>query len=492
MLCFALNGPASARLATVCAITILAVTAGCSSPSWPTAHGNPDNGGTADVLTAVARTPLANVGLGDLAPGAGPVIAPDGTVYVGNMRGVLMSFQPDGTPGWSRDIGGFQSIMSSPALGSDGSVYVIGSALVRDHTTTAPAVMRVAELHKFTAGGGWLWHRPLPDAADVSLLIGAPPNILRAGGRDVVLLPTRLDYNVFLTAFSGDTGAVLAHQRFSIEAPEISGGTNWHDLACLLLACFSNTAPIPEQHRLPVQLKRPFPGVAIHTPRAGGTPLILMSDGLHDVTGLHFTGNAFEERFRIHDDTRVLISTPHAWPDGHVMISASARDQGAEVLYGGVGFSTIRAAGPFTYAAPTALGSSRHALVHVHGGVTVMSGVTIQTQIMLPGQSIASAAASRNHVFVSTASGFYTFDKQTMAQLAEVSWTKGGVSQPVIGPQGHVYAIARGNLYVFPPPLNVLSDGRLPDPGSPVIESTRSRPQPSGDALASAGPAHAP
>ena len=37
---------------------------------------------------------------GSFAPGAGPVVAPDGTVYLGNEQGKLMSFKPDGTPGW--------------------------------------------------------------------------------------------------------------------------------------------------------------------------------------------------------------------------------------------------------------------------------------------------------------------------------------------------------------------------------------------------------
>ncbi|HKP22471.1 MAG TPA: PQQ-binding-like beta-propeller repeat protein, partial [Dongiaceae bacterium] len=100
--------------------TIVAFILTGPAAAWQTAHGDPDNSSAADVRTARAVAPRATVSLGEIAPGAGPVIAPDGTVYVGNMDGTLMAFRPDGTPLWSRDIGGYESIVSSPVLGSDG------------------------------------------------------------------------------------------------------------------------------------------------------------------------------------------------------------------------------------------------------------------------------------------------------------------------------------------------------------------------------------
>jgi hypothetical protein len=43
-------------------------------------------------------------------------------------------------------------------------------------------------------------------------------------------------------------------------------------------------------------------------------------------------------------------------------------------------------------------------------------------QIRLAGESIASAAASCNHIFVATAQSFVSFDARTLAQLAFVPW----------------------------------------------------------------------
>src|SRR5512147_2380961 len=78
--------------------------------AWETAHGPTDNTGFVDVPTAPAKAPVAGVPIGDVAPGAGPVIAPDGTIYIGTRDGKLSSFKPDGTPGWSRDVGPNQTI----------------------------------------------------------------------------------------------------------------------------------------------------------------------------------------------------------------------------------------------------------------------------------------------------------------------------------------------------------------------------------------------
>jgi outer membrane protein assembly factor BamB len=51
-----------------------------------------------------------------------PVIAPDGTIYLGTTDGKLLALGPDGSPKWSvttNDTGG-----SSPAIGQGGTVYV--------------------------------------------------------------------------------------------------------------------------------------------------------------------------------------------------------------------------------------------------------------------------------------------------------------------------------------------------------------------------------
>ena len=486
--------PTLRSLATMFCLAGVLVSAAAAANAWQTAHGDPANGNSVDVRTAPAKQPAASVLLRDIAPGAAPVIAPSGTLYIGNERGKLMSFSPDGTPGWSRDLGGFQSVSASPAIGTDGSVYVIGSATIRDNRTDPPTLKHVAELHRFTAGGGWLWHVPL--AGPIEGMIHSPPNIIRVGGSDVIVVATGQregGFEAFLTAFSAETGAVLAHQKASVfTAPTVTGGADWGALwpdflgflECVPgLACkFSTTIETPIEQRLPKKLTRPLPALAVFTQTDSGIPWVFMSDRFHDLVGFSFTGSAFSELTRLHDDKRYLTSAPLIWPNGPVMIGFDGADAGGGTMfvslfpgYTGGPVTTHRIANPLFMATPAALGNARYALVEFDGGVTFLNGAAIQKRVSLPGQSIAAAAASRTHVFVSTVTGLYTFNKATMEKVAEFAWAKGGTSQPVIGPQGHVYAIAQETLYVFPPSL-------IPDPPDtgtvPVITVTEPQPLP--------------
>jgi hypothetical protein len=476
--------PTLRSLANMFCLAGVVASAAVPANAWQTAHGDPANSNSVDVRTAPAKQPVASVLLRDIAPGAAPVVAPNGTLYIANERGKLMSFSPDGTPGWSRDLGGFQSVATSPAIGTDGSVYVIGSAKVRDHSTDPPTIKHVAELHRFTAGGGWLWHVPL--TGPIEGMIHSPPNIIRVGGSDVIVLATGQregGFEAFLTAFSGETGAVLAHQKASVfTAASVTGGPDWPDaLECIFSlgrGCEFSTAinpAIPIEQQLPKNLTRPFPAVAVFTQTDSGSPWVFISDRFHDLVGYSFTGSAFTELMRVHDNRRYLTSAPLVWPNGPVMIGFDGPDAGSGTMFVSLwpGFTggevnTPRIKAPLFMAAPTGLGNSKFALAEFYGGVTFLNGAAIQKRIDLPGQSIAAAAASRTHVFVSTVTGLYTFNKATMEKAGEFAWAKGGTSQPVIGPQGHVYAIAQETLYVFPP--SRIPD--VPDVGSvPVINA---------------------
>jgi hypothetical protein len=481
------RAPRRAGAGLVAAILILA-----SQPAqaWQTAHGKPDNTGSADVSTAPAANPLPSPPqVGGIAPGAGPVIAPDGTVYVINGRGKLMSFRPNGTPGWSRDIGN-QGALSSPAIGSDGSIYVIGAVRIRDKTTNPPTTREIAELHKFSAGGAYLWHVSLPGAEN-GLITSAPPNIMRVGGYELVLVPTVRHFGGFevrLTGFAAETGGVLAHSVVTSFVPETTGGVGASgvEVFCLYLTfgngCGSFGSPSASgqgpNDTLPENTRVPFPAVAVHT--SGGESLVMMSDGFQDLVGYTFSGSGFVERFRVHDDKRYVTSTPLAWPDGHAMLSTGAFETASEVMFAGWNMSTIYAAGPATVASPAALGRSRYALVERGGGVTILRGAAIENSVRVPGQSIASPAASREHIFVSTASALHTFDKETLSEVAKFNWQRGGTSPVAIGPQGHVYAIADGRLYVFPPVQTTATNEAPSQPQQPGKPTQTTQPESGG------------
>jgi hypothetical protein len=169
---------------------LMAAFLGCSPAwAWQTAHGPTDNTGFVDVVTKPAQAATKTVGgIGTIAFGAGPVVAPDGTVYLGNEQGKLMSFKPDGTPGWSRDITPGQHIVASPVIGSDGSVYVIGVSVSRDHRGGKTVLRTDAALHVFNSTGGYFGSVPFPEH-DGAGGTTASPNLWRFNGTELIIVP---------------------------------------------------------------------------------------------------------------------------------------------------------------------------------------------------------------------------------------------------------------------------------------------------------------
>ncbi len=468
--------------------------------AWQTAHGDPDNSGFVDVPTGLARAPLTTVPrLGGIAPGAGPVVAPDGTVYIANMRGKLMSFHPDGTPGWSRDIGG-QGVLSSPAIGGDGSIYVVGTAKVRDHTATPVTTSVVTELYKFNSGGALLWHTPMPKVYG-GLSGDAPPNIWRSGGSEAIIVPgifrqDSAQFEMHLVAFSTD-GRVLADTRVSNLFGDVTGSglpvSDWWMYPCYFITlghgCGSFSAPqgeaVPSAGLLPDNLMNPLPAAAIRLPDYAATPQIVVSDSFHDLVAYTFNGSAFEELYRAHDANRILLGTPTLLNDGHAMIPIRNKDYKTSILFAARGLQDIIVPTPQSFAAPARMKDGRFAVVRHFGGVAILRGGLVDATVTLPGQSVAAAAASRNYLYVSTVLGLHTLDPQTLTELANFEWTRGGVNTPVIGPQGHVYAIADDTLFVFPPTsgapapkTGVFQDSGIPAPagGGGVLQEIPATP----------------
>ncbi|HKP27455.1 MAG TPA: hypothetical protein VJV39_26540, partial [Dongiaceae bacterium] len=214
-----------------------------TATAWEFAHGDRDNSGFANVTTAPARGGSVSVpGLGRFALGAGPVIAPDGTVYVGTVGGKLTALHADGSKFWSRDITPGESIVASPAISSDGSVYVIGVKTATDESVNPPVTTVSSTLHRFNNSGAWLSQTPLPDDRGAGPAAFAPPMIWRSGGAEAIMIPI-----VYRHKYGGGhtlqlfalslTGQVLASAKVGSVVPQIVGGTGrpgWVESSCLV------------------------------------------------------------------------------------------------------------------------------------------------------------------------------------------------------------------------------------------------------------------
>ena len=189
--------------------------------TWDHPRGNAANTGFADVTTAPATAPLHTVpGLGLFAPDAGPVIGTDGTAYVGNFHGELRAIRSDGSQAWKRTLLRGQSIIASPVIGADGSIYVVGTAwpLIRDHVGGGEFRRYDTTLYRFSSTGAMQWSTNFPEAKPGSSGTGAAPaapNIWRSGEIEVIMVPARYDTeagrDVHLTTFSSNGALLFDH-----------------------------------------------------------------------------------------------------------------------------------------------------------------------------------------------------------------------------------------------------------------------------------------
>jgi len=438
-------------------------------------HGDRTNTGFVDVNTLPARTaPITVPNIGNFAPGVAPVVAPDGMVYIGNLEGKLLAFHADGSPAWQRDISYGYSIHASPTVGSDGTIYVVGSKSTTDASVT-PTIQTIdTQLNAFAPGGGWLWHVSLPSYTTGGAG-NAPPNIWRYQGEDVVMLPltyrNRLTHGFDTRLFAITTGgAVIGEAPVGSVVPQTTSTSAldaWLEFLCMpapmnylcaLTPGFTVPYGKPLLYRLPPNLPIPQPGVSVFIYQGGGTPFILASDGFNDLVGLTFSGHVFREEFRVANDAdhRTMLSPPMTLPDGHTLIST---EQG------------LRFAGPnkspagtihkmLTQATPTRLPDGR-VILSMRDGLTIIDGVTVAGTIPLEGESMVPAVASRTHLFVSTENAFLTFDVHSLNKVAEINWAGGGTVAPAIGPTGYVYGMASNILFVFPPSNHKLPNGPI-------------------------------
>lgn len=454
----------SMRIAVTIAALAAILSAPAASAAWERFHADSANRGFAAVTTKPAAGGSRSVpDLGTFAPGAGPVVAPDGTVYLGTMEGKLIALRADGSRLWSRDIHPGEAIFASPVVGGDGSIYVIGTKSVRD-ATVDPQERFVSRstLHKFSSSGGWITQTPFP-LRPGSRGASGPPNIVRIGSVEIVLASavyfhrasTALD--VRLVGFATGGGVVI-DQLVSRTTGAATGGG---DLGCLVpvvgtLSCLICGEPFGCSYNPQVSAPppAPMPGAAIFTFAGGGAPFVIVSDQRHDIVGYALASGAaprLTETFRVHDTKRRLLSSPMVLPDGHTLVSTVA----GEIVFAGPNANKlppVKLPSGQVYGAPTLTASGLAASVAGSTLVVLRDGKVVSTA-PLPAHSFAAAASSRTNVFVSTTDALVTFDADAKRRLQTFDWVGGGTSPPAIGPNGQVYAIASNILFVFPAPL---------------------------------------
>lgn len=216
-----------------------------------------------------------------------------------------------------------------------------------------------------------------------------------------------------------------------------------------------NTNPQPVWER-PVVL--PAPGAAIER---SGEPGIWVTDGFKNLVFYTLNGFTFTEveRFKFSDGSSlsspVMIDQNDNQSLKRVFYSVGGELR-STTLHGGTKMIAEKQGGT---ACPTHLGNGVTLFTKVSvdrqfpSRLVVVKNEAVVSETALPSQTIVQAAASLNHIFVSTADFFIQFDP-FMQKVGEVPWVNGGRIGPAIGRDGSVYAIASNILFIFPPMQN--------------------------------------
>mgnify|MGYP000169457669 CR=1 FL=1 len=161
---------------------------GLNSGPWPMFHRSATHDArTTGVFPATAAIAWTNA-TGDTIEYSSPVIASDGTIYVGNKDNELVALTPGGSVKWVYGTNG-NIRYSTPAIADDGTVYV-GSA--------------DGKLYAIRSNGTLRWATPTGGAVKTSPAI-APDGTIYAGSDDKKLWAFRADGTVKWSFATGDT-----------------------------------------------------------------------------------------------------------------------------------------------------------------------------------------------------------------------------------------------------------------------------------------------
>jgi hypothetical protein len=289
-----------------------------------------------------------------------------------------------------------------------------------------------------------------------------------------------------LDAFSSTTGQSIADtivtNTNATTTADDSFLTDVLDLLTRWPPLFVYSSPIvPDPHEsIPLYGSPPLPGVAVFADRRGGAPFVVVSDGMHDVVGYNFqlNPNKFNEVFRAHDTVRRAASGPMVLPDGHSAAGTDDGNDSGRITFPGpkgTELKDVKAPGRILGTPSRTANGEIVAVGYAPGGgfVTMLNRDGILHRGFTTGQTLASAAVSRNHIFVATASALATFEVGALKPIQLFPWSGGGMWPPAIGPDGRVYAIvsstvrtadenvlqASNRLFFFPPPPASVAGG---------------------------------
>lgn len=440
----------------LCAVLV----AGCvGGAQWMQIRADGPNAGYVDVHSSVAISPATIQRVGNVSPGSSPVIDSAGTAYVGTTHGEVVAAQPNAVL-WVNTIP--PAVVSSPALGSDGNVYV---TFVRE-----AAGQIFSGMYAFGIDSRFVQAFDFPNNTFTS----AAPKLWTdaLGGSPWVFVPVhslQADELLVFRGTPGSPGQAPVHREPLLCPRVVTGGSGdwWKGLlGALTLGVSLAFTGSPFQFMVsgrppdPVFGNGLYPSVAIvDNPRitTSGHPLIVVATDLCGVQAFQWSPN--ENRLsRLWTDTNTDLSytSPAVSAGGRAIVG---RDDGHVVAYDvttGTHLWDQDLKEPVASTPSLFPGGTYKAFVVTnrkdYQGATIyalsLDDGSVANAASLPSTTVAAPAVSLDEVYVSTAFGLFTFRFDLTVDGVDRAFV-GGTTSPTISPNGSVYAATVGGDLEF-------------------------------------------
>ncbi len=400
--------------------------------TWSQFHADAASSGFAAVGTSQT---LSRKWLTDVGPAlySSPVVAADGTVYVGTTEGELVAVSPAGTVLWRRPFAD-STILATPAVAADGNVYV---------TTTrrnANGTFR-SQLQKVSPAGVWLFSFVIPDGGVTT----SSPKLWQSGQRTHVFFVANTSRGRELFVVD-DRGLRIGREEIG-QCGYVAGGLGFlSDLWDFLTFVFPTTEFDDSGVPLTDQLGWIDPTVALVRQPADDEIVAVTAHGC-GVNAHLWRAGSFEYLWERSFSSRPRrSSSPAVFASGLLAIGAEDRQLRVYNARTGVELWHRDLGGPIV-GTPASFG--RQIFVTTLDKVFVFdSDGTEIVRRALPGPTIASPVLSGSRLYVSTRQGVvsYAFLLENRVRDARLH---AGLSTPAVARDGTVYAMSQRELHAY-------------------------------------------
>ncbi len=390
-----------------------------------------------------------------------PVIAPDGTIVVGNLSGELVAINPDGSERWRTKPFNNSTIMSTPAISASGQVFAVVTRVVESELESLLVIVG--------ADGAFLQFSPAIESGRVTT---ASPRIF--GDHVFLYVPAQLAvYNLFgelvdigdnFTCGQTVCGGSPILDFVTSLLSTIGGGV----LECTLLLpispseCWDNFV-FEFDGSVSNNLPQPDPTAVIFTHDDGGP--IIVALGNRCMTGYRFNAPNLEELWQQPvyggncGDRPVLHGSPANLGGGLLVIASEKGEVTAYDPLDGTEFWKYETSeevppvqSPFGPIPQDPLPgvpflstpASFVRPIFIVGSNTVHlldNNGQLMKEHELLGRTQASFALSANHAYLGTSVGLFTFDFDMSSDFTVDGEATSYVSTPAVGDDGTVYAV---------------------------------------------------